>query len=77
MFTEADEEAALIAAWRHHRRAFRRVAERTGSWDAAVDELNSHLTLDDLISDLKQLDPSPSAFKRNAIDLARRFGSGV
>ena len=79
MLTEADEELALIEDWRKHRRAFRRLCERLDSPLAAIDFLNSHLTVADLWSDLLQLDPSSDGFKRNVQLLARllRPSAGV
>jgi hypothetical protein len=74
-FTQDTEHAALVAAWIEHRRAFRRLCERTGSLDAAVNELNSHLTIEMLASDLKQIDPEATALRDNLTSLVSIFRS--
>lgn len=74
-FTQDAEHAALVAAWIEHRRAFRRLCERTGSIAAAVSELNSHLTVEMLASDLKQLDPEATAFRDNLTSLVSILNS--
>jgi len=47
------ERAALVATWRQHRRAFLRLSIERDGMHNALEWLNSQLTFDDLMSDMR------------------------